>query len=92
MALALKYELQQFHIVLRADGTHVKPEMLVTTYDTVGPVVKQQSRDTPDFKWDVLPPEIQATLATLGGQVLNALKGYYGTTAVTLWVPPPEDE
>lgn len=91
MALALKYELQQFHVVIRADGTHVKPELLVTTYETVGNVTKQRSRLSPDFPWAQLPPAIQATLTTLGDQVIAALQAYYGTSAVTVYVPPPED-
>lgn len=91
MALALKYELQQFHVVIRADGTHVKPELLVTTYESVSDAVKQQSRVSPDFPWAQLPPAIQATLTTLGTQVIDALKNYYGTQAVTLYVPPPEE-
>jgi hypothetical protein len=87
MALQLKYECRQFHIDAQGAQVVIEANVLVTTYDDAGNIVKQQSGDTPKYLWSELPATIQNDILTLRDHVIAALKTKYGTTAVTMIAP-----
>jgi hypothetical protein len=79
MALQLKYEIRQFHIDAQGPAVMIHVNVLVTTYDDNGNVVKQQSADLPEYTWSQLPQAIKDDILALRDDVLAALKTKYGT-------------
>lgn len=89
MALKIKYEIRQFHIDAQGSEVHASANILITTYDDAGNVVKQTSAETPEYTWSQLPANIKADILALRDDMIVALKARYGTQAVTM-IPPQE--
>jgi hypothetical protein len=87
MALQLRYAIRQFHIDAQGPEVTINANVLVTTYDDNGNVVKQQSADLPEYTWAQLPQAIKDDILALRDDVLAALKTKYGTAAVTMIAP-----
>lgn len=87
MALQIKYELRQFHIDIQGAQAIISLNVLITTYDDNGNVVKQRSVDSPSFLFNQLPANIQADINALGVDVIAALKSYYSSQNVTVIAP-----
>lgn len=87
MALQIKYEIRQ--LVIDAQGTEVvvSGNVLITTYDDTGNVVKQQSVDTPTYAWAQLSAGIRSDILALRDDLIAALKVKYGTSAVSMIAP-----
>ena len=87
MALQLKYEIRQFLIDAQGPEVTVSGNVLVTTYDDNGNVLKQQSVDTPLYSWSQLSTPIKNDILALRDHLIAALKTKYGTVAVTIVTP-----
>ena len=87
MALQLKYEVRQLLVDAQGSAVTYRPEVLITTYDDDGNIVKQRSADTPEYAWSQLPQVIKDDILKLRDDTLAALKTKYGTEAVAMIAP-----